>query len=1032
MEASAAAAGSADAPASAAHAEGAEAEDADTEQSSSDSELPDTTAPAVEEQSGAGDAAPPERSPADVDMATDMTEAAAADPNLTVGELLQKSEVYLQQCADEAGAAAPGAPSSGSAAPASDARLLEGIDAFMGKGSAKKAEDQDDPMEGPPKKEESSSEELVPDDPGRAHKSATKVPRQFRAATHTAPPPATMAAYTDEAPVIPATDADGMHACPDCGKGLDSGVRWLLHRAANQDFRGQWFRINRDGVFFELTEAHYARSAKKLGSGVVIPLLVKGDRIRLKDGTRLLYGEGFDEESEEVDVPSPAKEDVPSYGGGVRGPSGIEMRDDPDEQEQIRKLRERGSHQSAQGWPQQGFEARAAGVEYDAGAASSGGVNPPKADDCFYQPVGGPHAGARCQGNRAAGHWCPDDNIIPWSAPNEWRNSWEASRLQEYEDEITPDLYCDDNRIAEVFTSRMREIAERKEAKAERKRAALAAIRASLLVGGWLCPTCNEWNLSFRNLCYRCNGKRTAAGVLSRGIPDPRRNEQDRDESDSDDSAAIDLRREQEDDLEETVMPFLRSTRTKRGSGSKKRSNPPGGAQGGGGVAAALAAPVLLSIQRGSVGVVDETLAAVAQQSAELVQEVGAEAARTVQVAGRTVSIIALILCAAETWFVARAVLNRLVHALKGNSLPAVLVEMVGGEATFAVQGKRTQAMHKVWIRLASKEAACGCKAFLQEGTCGHCDAAVQTAIQMGIVKADPSAAAPEVDPPAELRSRVVARGLAALPTQECFSGLAAKSREISCLSGLLKRGGSSPGAPAATSVALAVPAPAFCSASGPALLSQPPKAESSGLAASEVAYLAGDSYVAAGLDALAKTKSRDKVFLRAYSFDAPSVLEALEGACARGAACCLIADASQCSKTKLQWQSLKRVASAGVAVRLATGHSVRDAYAADGRGAVVGAGLKGLHHAKALLVVGDTAAELIVGSLNWSTSSKANSECGLRLAVASGAPVVVDFIRDFEAIFAGASPLDDVKPPAPKGAAASSGARHGPPTSTV
>ena len=41
-----------------------------------------------------------------------------------------------------------------------------------------------------------------------------------------------------------------------------------------------------------------------------------------------------------------------------------------------------------------------------------------------------------------------------------------------------------------------------------------------------------------------------------------------------------------------------------------------------------------------------------------------------------------------------------------------------------------------------------------------------------------------------------------------------------------------------------------------------------------EVAYLAGGSaYVAAGLDVLAKTKSRDKVFLRAYSFDAPSVL---------------------------------------------------------------------------------------------------------------------------------------------------------------
>ena len=75
---------------------------------------------------------------------------------------------------------------------------------------------------------------------------------------------------------------------------------------------------------------------------------------------------------------------------------------------------------------------------------------------------------------------------------------------------------------------------------------------------------------------------------------------------------------------------------------------------------------------------------------------------------------------------------------------------------------------------------------------------------------------------------------------------------------------------------------------------------------------------------------------------------------------------------------------------------------------------------------------ELVVGSLNWSTSSKANSECGLRLAVASDAPVVTDFVRDFEAVFAGASLLDDAKPPAPKGAAASSSARQGVPTLTV
>ena len=109
-------------------------------------------------------------------------------------------------------------------------------------------------------------------------------------------------------------------------------------------------------------------------------------------------------------------------------------------------------------------------------------------------------------------------------------------------------------------------------------------------------------------------------------------------------------------------------------------------------------------------------------------------------------------------------------------------MELVGGEATFAVQGKRSQAMHKVWVRLGSKQSACGCKAFLQEGACGHCDAAVQAAVQMGLVLAAPAS---EGDRPAELGSRVIARGLAALPTQECFSGLAAKSREISCLGGL-------------------------------------------------------------------------------------------------------------------------------------------------------------------------------------------------------------------------------------------------------
>ena len=168
-------------------------------------------------------------------------------------------------------------------------------------------------------------------------------------------------------------------------------------------------------------------------------------------------------------------------------------------------------------------------------------------------------------------------------APEDWRRTWSAERLRDYEDSISDEACRDDDHIAEVFTSRMQEIAERKAAKAERKHEAMAAIKASLTLGGWLCPGCDRWNLSFRDLCFKCNGKRTAAGVLSRGIPDPRRHEGDQAESDSDDSVGLHVQREEQEQLEAMMRPFLRSTRTKRGSGSKKRGHPSGGTPSRGG-----------------------------------------------------------------------------------------------------------------------------------------------------------------------------------------------------------------------------------------------------------------------------------------------------------------------------------------------------------------------------------------------------------------------------------------------------------------
>ena len=365
---------------------------------------------------------------------------------------------------------------------------------------------------------------------------------------------------------------------------------------------------------------------------------MKGDKIRLKDGTCLRYGEGFEEESE------PEADPVTTTGRGSRVPQGTEMRDDPDEQEQVRNLRERGSGSSApvtppKAKPRKGgrnkvsaiaepsgtpprppsgprAEARAAGLEYEAPEAASprgapappepknqpipfnrrqfyrwgswicyfcGGVNPPESDDCFYQPVGGPFEGARCGSKRATGQWCPDDNIQPWSAPEDWRKMWSTERLRDYEDSIS------DEAAAMMTISRRslprvcrksqsaRQPSALVKAERKRKREAMAAIRASLTLGGWLCPGCDRWNLSFRDLCFRCNGKRTAAGVLSRGIPDPRRHDGDRAESDSDDSVELHVQREEQEQLEAMMMPFLRSTRTKRGSGSKKRGHPSGG-----------------------------------------------------------------------------------------------------------------------------------------------------------------------------------------------------------------------------------------------------------------------------------------------------------------------------------------------------------------------------------------------------------------------------------------------------------------------
>ena len=102
-------------------------------------------------------------------------------------------------------------------------------------------------------------------------------PLRRRSVRKQAPPTATLAAFSGEAQVVPDAEADGTYACPECGKGVDTVVRWHLHRAAcheiplphtvfpeptntdqfRQDYRGVWFRLSREGHFFEMTEANF-------------------------------------------------------------------------------------------------------------------------------------------------------------------------------------------------------------------------------------------------------------------------------------------------------------------------------------------------------------------------------------------------------------------------------------------------------------------------------------------------------------------------------------------------------------------------------------------------------------------------------------------------------------------------------------------------------------------------------------------------------------------------------------------------------
>ena len=435
------------------------------------------------------------------------------------------------------------------------------------------------------------------------------------------------------------------------------------------------------------------------------------------------------------------------------------------------------------------------------------------------------------------------------------------------------------------------------------------------------------------------------------------------------------------------------------------------------GLAAAASAPIALQLHRGVVHVVEDSMHAVATVSADVVEEIGHGARRTVWVAGTAITLVVVILCGAVLWYVSRAVANRIAHMRHGNTAApeARLSQLLGSEATFEVASSKKGVTHRVWVHLKEETAACGCRAYLAEGRCGHCDAAMDTARSLGFLHAAQRGAGSALtDSIRSTASETLAKGMVVLGlgnSEGCFSQLAAKSRGLSCFQGLAGRdlaAAPADGASAAHAQSGSVQRAAT------AIVARTPGRRNKGPAPArsspvkEAEFLAGGPYVQAAQTLLGSGAAEDVIYIRAYSLDCPSCIEAIEASLGKGASVRIVADMGQCHRTKLQWQALKRLAAAGAEVKVGCGTSVRDAYARDGRGAKVGTGIQGLHHAKALCLLRPDGAVVLIGSLNFTTSSKANAEAGLRLEVPKTHSVVQSYIEDFHRVSAEAFSLDE------------------------
>ena len=192
-------------------------------------------------------------------------------------------------------------------------------------------------------------------------------------------------------------------------------------------------------------------------------------------------------------------------------------------------------------------------------------------------------------------------------------------------------------------------------------------------------------------------------------------------------------------------------------------------------------------------------------------------------------------------------------------------------------------------------------------------------------------------------------------PSPSCIAGLVRKSREICSSSGTASASRPDPARAPAPSQP-----PSGAPARGPRSSTER-RPQSSGEGAEiRIRSLADQPYLTAVQSLLGSGSRDDSLYVRAYSFDCPDCKAALARSPDAGCTVRMIVDYSQCTKTELQWQSMKEVAAAGALIRVCKGTSVRAAYSGDQRDVRIGHGLAGLHHAKTMMKVGPSRADIV------------------------------------------------------------------------